>query len=82
MSKKQIELTDFEFELITGNSLIAEDFAEVFEALVHDGENCHLSLTEDELNQLAGYIEAEAVDTEDRRLRRELKKISEYLKSL
>ncbi len=81
MEKKQIEITEVEFDLLSSNSLVVEKLEDVMESIVRDGENCHVSITQDELAHLIEYVEADA-DAADRRLKKQLLALAKYLKTL
>jgi len=82
MTKKQVEITDVEYELLLNDSLIYEVFGEIIDAVVHDGENCHISVTGDELNKLARYVQDESENVPDRRQKKLFKTLSKYLNTL
>jgi len=82
MEKKQVEISDREYELLQLDPHITSAFEDVIESVVRDGENCFVSVTPNELTELVGYVAEEAVNNPDRRLKKELKTLAAYLKSI
>ena len=77
-----IELTEAERAAVLERTLAGEDLTErLREAPLHDG-TCTASYSLDELDDLRGYVAAEANHTEDMKLRRRLDRVFARLRTV
>lgn len=82
MKKVQIELSELEYSLLLNDSQIHEEFTEILESFVSDGEYCHVSVTEKELANLIRSVDLAAQEIVEKKPKGQFKKISKYLNTL
>ena len=82
MSKRQIELTEAEHGILIKNERINSAFEKLLEEFVKDGESCHLCATPHELSELTRYVGDEAKASTDRKIKKDLQQLFNYLKTL
>jgi hypothetical protein len=76
-----VELTAYEYNLLTQNDLIAMACRRQLESATEDEEGIELLLTLDLLEELTGFVAAESNHARSKRQREELGEICDYLES-
>jgi len=82
MGKIQIEISEAEYCLLLNDAVIRDEFAELLESFVSDGEFCHVAATRDEVDELIRNIDEIIDEVQDRQLKKEFKKLCEYLRTV
>ena len=76
-----VELTAYEYSLLTKNYLISRGCKKQLESATEDDEGIELLLTLGELEELAGFVAAESNHARSKRQREELGELCDYLEA-
>jgi len=76
-----VELTTYEYSLLTRNDLISTVCKRQLESATEDDEGVELLLTLKELEELTGFVAAESNHARSKRQREELGEICDYLEA-
>ena len=80
--KHSIILTEYEYELLTKNSLISRACSSLLKPAAKHSEGIELSLTLMGLEELTGYVAAESNHAKSKRQSEDLGSVCDYLESL
>jgi hypothetical protein len=80
-TKHLVDLTEYEYDLLTDNELIATLCRRQLASATKDDEGIELSLTLAQLEELTGFVAAESNHARSKRQREELGEICDYLEA-
>lgn len=77
-----VDLTAYEYNLLTSNEIISRACGRQLESATEDDEGVELPLTLKELEELTGFVAAESNHARSKRQREELGEICDHLEVL